>query len=72
MGLSEQAIAAEAFVARNPHYQDFAKWCIQNDITPIFEYTSPTNRIVLKYNEEKLTLLAARHMITGQYLDVCL
>lgn len=35
--------------------------------TPIFEYTAPNNRIVLKYNEAKLTLLAVRENITGRY-----
>jgi len=38
-------------------------------ITPIFEYTSPTNRIVLKYDQPKLTLLALRENISGFYLD---
>lgn len=36
--------------------------------TPIFEYTAPDNRIVIKYAEPKLTLLAARHLITGKYM----
>jgi len=36
--------------------------------TPYFEYTSPDNRIVLDYGEEKtLTLLGSRHNITGDY-----
>ena len=61
---------AEVFVAKNQKYMDFSKWCIANDITPIYEYTAPTNRIVLKYDVEQLTLLAARHMITGEYLQV--
>lgn len=71
MGLSEVALKAEIFVAKNPRYQAFAKWCIAHDISPIFEYTAPTNRIVVKYDQENLTLLAARHMITGEYLDIC-
>ena len=70
MGLSEVAMQAEVFVAKNQKYMDFSKWCIANDITPIYEYTAPTNRIVLKYDVEQLTLLAARHMITGEYLQV--
>lgn len=36
--------------------------------TPIFEYTGPENRIVLQYAEPKLTLLAVRHKVTGEYL----
>lgn len=70
MGITEVAMEAEVFVANNPNYQKFAEWCIQNDLTPIFEYTAPTNRIVLRYNEPMLTLLAVRHMITGEYVNV--
>jgi|LakMenE18May11ns_1017448.scaffolds.fasta_scaffold9889523_3 RNA ligase len=35
--------------------------------TPIFEYTAPSNRIVLKYNQPSLTLLAIRHNNSGVY-----
>lgn len=36
--------------------------------TPIFEYTSPGNRVVIDYGiEPKLTLLAIRHNVTGEY-----
>jgi RNA ligase len=35
--------------------------------TPIFEFTSPLNQIVVKYDEPKLTLLAIRDNKTGNY-----
>ena len=70
MGLSEVALKAEVFVAQHPKYAAFARWCISQDISPIFEYTAPDNRIVVKYDDESLTLLTARHMITGEYLDI--
>lgn len=72
MGLSDVALKAEVFVAKNPKYMDFAKWCISQDISPIFEYVGPNNRIVVKYEKEDLVLLTARHMITGEYLNVSL
>lgn len=37
------------------------------DYTPIFEFTAPDNRIVVKYEESGISLLAMRHMITGEY-----
>jgi len=38
--------------------------------TPIFEFTSPNNRIVLDYGSEpQFTLLAIRNNITGEYLS---
>lgn len=36
--------------------------------TPVFEYTSPTNRIVVPYKEPHMTLLAVRHNMTGAYM----
>jgi len=70
MGLTDVALKAEEFVSKNPKYQKFAKECIARDISPIFEYVAPDNRIVLKYEQESMILLAARHMITGEYLPL--
>ncbi|MEO0990865.1 MAG: RNA ligase [Pseudomonadota bacterium] len=36
--------------------------------TPVFEFTSPDNRIVVAYDKPALTLLAVRHMRSGTYL----
>ena len=68
---TDVAMEAECFVASHRKYQKFAEWCIQNDITPVFEYTSPgKHRIVVEYKEPMLTLIAARNMITGEYLSL--
>ena len=37
---------------------------LAQDITPMFEYTGPENRIVLAYEKPELTLLAARDLHT--------
>ena len=42
---------------------------LSEGITPIFEFTSPHNRVVVAYEEPELILLAARHMTSGAYLD---
>jgi len=39
------------------------------DYTYIFELTSPENRVVTRYSETKVTLLAIRNRITGKYVD---
>lgn len=70
LGMSEVALQAEEWVSDQPKYQSFALWCIENDITPIFEFTTPSAQIVIRYPEPKLTLLAARHMQSGEYLDI--
>jgi RNA ligase len=38
-------------------------------LTPIFEWTAPDNRIVVRYEESALTLLAVRMKVTGRYAD---
>lgn len=38
-------------------------------VTPIFEWTAPDNRIVVRYEESQLTLLAARNKHDGRYAD---
>lgn len=39
---------------------------LQTNFTYIFELTSPYNRVVVPYKEDRLTLLAIRHTETGQ------
>jgi RNA ligase len=67
MGITTVSMQAEEFITKHTKYKDFAAWCIENQMTPIFEWTSPFNQIVLPYEEECLTLLAVRDNITGEY-----
>lgn len=41
---------------------------IGSDYTFNFEYTAPSNRIVVEYSEPSLTLLNVRHNVTGEYV----
>lgn len=71
MGFSSvQAQRINKIYDNNEEIKNFVDYCIHNNINPIFEYVSPTNRIVLKYEEEKLILLKLRDNITGKYLDI--
>lgn len=48
-----------------------ADWCrkmAKYGTTPIFEWTAPDNRIVVRYDESALTLLAVRENESGEYL----
>lgn len=65
-GISEISIQAEQ--ETNPPLR-VMRQIIEEGYTPIFEYTSPKNRIVIRYNTSSLTLLAVRHMITGEYVQ---
>ena len=68
MGITEVSMQAEEFVAKHPEYQELAQWCIDNRKTPIFEWTSRKQRIVIDYEEDNLVLIAVRDNVTGEYL----
>jgi RNA ligase len=72
MGITEISEQAADFVKQSNTYTEFAHWCIENTLTPIFEWCSRKQRIVLDYPEDKLVLLAVRHNYTGEYLDMIL
>ncbi|MBX9837859.1 MAG: hypothetical protein K2X69_06035 [Silvanigrellaceae bacterium] len=65
---SDVAVSAEKFCTSNHKYIEFTKYCSLAMLTPIFEYTSPENRIVLRYEKENMTILHIRHNFTGEYL----
>lgn len=67
MGATDVAKPVEEFVARNPEYVRFAEEAIANEWTPIFEWCSRKQRIVLDYFDDQLVLTAMRHMNTGSY-----
>lgn len=68
MGVTDISVQAEQFIASKPQYEKFFRKLQDNNITPIFEWISPENRIVVKYPESNLVLLAARYNNTGQYV----
>lgn len=63
---SDVAIEAQAHL---PHAEEkFIKWCARYDLCPIFEFTSPNNKVVIDYGQEPgYTLLAIRSMNDGSY-----
>lgn len=70
MGITDLTNQVEEFVLKNPKYQKFATEIIDKNHTPIFEWCSNKNRIVVSYPEDKLILTAIRHNITGEYSPV--
>ncbi len=43
---------------------------LNQELTYVFELTSPYNRVVVKYDAPRVTLLAARHTTSGQELRI--
>lgn len=66
MGTTDQSVQARGH-ARAADI-DLCLHLIAGGVTPIFEFTSPDNRIVVTYDRPQLTFLAARDMVTGDYL----
>jgi RNA ligase len=69
MGVTDVAMQAEEFVAKNPQYTAFADSALEVGFTPIFEWCSRQQRIVIDYPEDKLVLLAMRDNFTGEYMS---
>lgn len=68
MGITDVGNNAEEFVKANPKYQRFAEICVDSRITPIFEWCSRKNRIVIDYSVDTLVLTAIRDNTTGVYI----
>jgi len=67
MGITDVSMNAEVFVSRNTNYQEFADYIMSFDSTPIFEWCSPKNRIVVEYPHDRLVLIAIRDNVSGEY-----
>jgi len=67
MGATDVAKPVEEFVKNNPVYADFALGLLTGECTPIFEWCSRKQRIVLDYKEDQLILTGIRENVTGEY-----
>ena len=70
MGITDVGMGAELFVATcGTHgYESLARECITRGMTPILEWCSRKQRIVIDYPEDRLVLLAIRHNVSGEYV----
>jgi RNA ligase len=66
-GITDVAMNAEVFIADKPHYAEFINDCLNERLTPIFEWVSRKNRIVVDYPEDNLILTAIRYNTGGLY-----
>lgn len=70
-GVTDVADQAKRYILehrRTSYYETVASMLMAMGFTPIFEWCSPYNRIVLAY-EPSLILTAIRNMVTGEYLS---
>ena len=67
MGITDVAMQAEEFVAENINYHDFIMMHIERGQTPIFEWCSRKQRIVIDYPQDRLVLTGIRNVNDGAY-----
>jgi RNA ligase len=67
-GVTDVAMNAEVWVAQRPNYIEFIRAALDAGFTPIFEWCSRKNRIVVDYPEDRLVLTAIRHTERGDYM----
>lgn len=65
MGRTDVAMKAERHLT--PELRDICAGLLMGGSTPIFEFTAPDNRIVVRYEESALTVLAIRNIVNGEY-----
>jgi RNA ligase len=68
MGITDTSMEAETFVSKNPQYALLARHYLERGFTPVFEWCSNKNRIVLDYPEDRFVLTAMRETVSGNYL----
>ncbi|KAI9549472.1 hypothetical protein GHT06_001872 [Daphnia sinensis] len=61
---NKQAQDAMEYVNLFPIYQSFHEWCLSANVTPIYEWTAPDNRVVVMYDTASLVLLHVRDNVT--------
>ena len=69
-GVTDVSKLAEKFISNKKKYYNFSMEMISNDYTPMFEYVSRKQRIVIDYPEDNLILTGIRHMKTGEYMSI--
>lgn len=69
-GITSVSMMAAKFADKNPEYLKLAKR--YPDSTFIYEFMSRENRVVIDYVTDRMTLLAIRNNVTGEYLPPCI
>jgi len=70
MGLTDVAGPVADWVQLHQNYLTFAQTQMQMGYTPIFEWCSRKQRIVVDYPEDRLVLTAIRNTVTGEYVPL--
>lgn len=69
-GITEISMAAELHLVGKSSHHKLITECLGSGLTPLFEWCSRSNRVVVDYPEDRLVLTAIRDNETGRYLDI--
>lgn len=69
MGCTDIAIFFENFANLNPQYNIFSLDMIKKGFTPIFEFCSRKNRVVIDHPVDRMVLTAIRDIVNGTYIN---
>ena len=67
-GITDVAMNAEVWIAKNRRYIDFIRMALIHNMTPIFEWCSRKNRVVVDYPVDRLVLTGVRDNEKGSYI----
>ena len=70
MGKTEVADQAAEWMRLRPNYHSFIQHCLRTDITPLWEWCSVQNRVVIFHPEDRMVMTAARNIRTGEYVGM--
>ncbi len=68
MGLTDVAAQADVFCQSHQNILDFADLCLDQGLTPIFEWCSRQNRVVIDHPQDRMVLTAIRSNVSGRYM----
>lgn len=70
-GVTDVSQFATDFIESLPssHYENFIDMCKESGATPIFEFCSRKNRVVLDYPDDMLVLTGIRFISSGDYVN---
>jgi len=69
MGLTGIALQIDAYAKGKTQLIEFCKFVLAAGMTPMFEWCSRSQRIVIDHPVDRLVLLAIRENVTGEYMD---
>ncbi len=67
MGITDVSRGAESFASQHSNIMEFCDMMLDRGKTPVFEWCSRQQRIVIDYPQDRLVLIAIRDNITGRY-----